>query len=58
MKFASQPYRPDVTYWLIIGKEDGSYKYALLGRYIDGKFEFRNEEANPHYIFREEIHRD
>lgn len=58
MKFAQQPYNPQATYWLLVGKENGNYKYALLGRFINGKFEFRNEEANPDYVFREDIHRD
>ena len=51
MKLVKEPYIPNAIYWLLIGKEDGHYKYALLGRYITGKFEFRNNEAVPGYIY-------
>ena len=59
MQIASKPYCSNSTYWLLVGKDithNGSfYRYDLLGRYINGKFEFRNKEAKHGYIFIEEL---
>ena len=56
MRIASKPYQPEATYWLLVGQQSGNYTYALLGRFINGKFEFRNKEAKEGYIYREDIH--
>lgn len=58
MKHVKGPYLPNSIYWLMVGKEAGHYKYALLGRYIKGKFEFRNNEAIPGYIYIENVSPD
>jgi len=55
MKLVTEPYQPNAIYWLLIGIESGRYKYALLGRYLKGKFEFRNNEAIHGYIYREDL---
>ena len=59
MKIAQKPYVPDAVYWLLDGKNSqGYYQYKLLGRFINGKFEFRNKEAKHGYIFREDLSGD
>jgi hypothetical protein len=59
MQAAQKPYLPNITYWLLVGVDkthNGSfYRYDLLGKYIHGKFEFRNKDAKDGYIFREEL---
>jgi len=59
MKIASKPYCSNATYWLLVGRDithNGAfYRYDLLGRYINGKFEFRNKEAKHGYILQEEL---
>jgi len=55
MILASKPYQPEATYWLLVGKQNGQYTYALLGRFIKGVFEFRNSEAKESYIYREDV---
>jgi hypothetical protein len=58
MKLVTGPYVPNSIYWLLVGKEGENYKYALLGRYIKGKFEFRHKEAVPGYIYIENLQPD
>jgi hypothetical protein len=55
MRIAKKPYIPDATYWLLVGKNSEGYIYKLLGKFIDGKFEFRNEQAIDGYIFRDDL---
>ena len=58
MKLVTGNYVPNAIYWLLVGKEDGHYKYALLGRFINGKFEFKSKEAVPGYIYIEYLPSD
>ena len=59
MEPANKPYLPNTTYWLLVGVDkthNGSfYRYDLLGKYINGKFEFRNKDAKDGYIFKEDL---
>jgi hypothetical protein len=59
MHIAQKPYLPNTTYWLLVGVDithNGRfYRYDLLGKYIKGKFEFRNNDAKDGYIFREDL---
>jgi hypothetical protein len=55
MKLVTGQYEANAIYWLLDGKQGGYYKYVLLGRYIKGKFEFRNKDAVPGYIYREDL---
>jgi len=56
MILASKPYLPNATYWLLVGYEEGGNRsYVLLGRFIDGRFEFRNHEAQNGYIYRQDL---
>jgi len=59
MEPVKKPYLPNATYWLLVGVDkthNGKiYRYDLLGKYIEGKFEFRNNDANDGYIFREDL---
>lgn len=59
MQITQKPYLPNATYWLLIGMDrthNGTfYRYELLGKYIKGKFEFRNNDAKEGYIFREDL---
>jgi len=56
---AQKPYLSYATYWLLVGVDtthNGKfYRYDLLGKYINCKFEFRNEYAKDGYIFREDL---
>ena len=59
MHIAQKPYLSTATYWLLVGIDvthNGKfYRYDLLGKYIKGKFEFRNNDAKEGYIFREDL---
>jgi hypothetical protein len=56
MRLATTPYQSDATYWLLVGMEEhGKRRYELLGIYINGRFEFRNEKAQSGYIYREDL---
>jgi len=53
---ATKPYLPDATYWVLCGMdENGKRRYNLLGRFINGRFEFLNEVAHRGYIYRQDL---
>ncbi len=43
------------TYWMLTGMIGDKYQYILLGRFIDGAFEFNNSLAKKGYIYQENI---
>jgi|Laugresbdmm110sd_1035091.scaffolds.fasta_scaffold550397_1 hypothetical protein len=56
MIHATKPYLPNATYWLLVGMEDGKkHKFVLLGRFIRGRFEFRNNDTSHGYIYRSDL---
>ena len=55
MIVTSGPYYSNCIYWLLVGKRGQEFQYDLLGRFIDGKFEFNDDRAKDGYIFREDI---
>lgn len=50
-----EQYKSDGIYWLLTGMVGKDYQYTLLGRYIDGAFEFNNSLAKSGYIYQENI---
>ena len=56
MIHATKPYLPDAIYWLLVEMEYGKkYKFVLLGRFIRGRFEFRNNDTSHGYIYRSDL---
>ena len=50
-----EQYKSDGIYWMLTGMVGKDYQYILLGRYIDGAFEFNNGLAKSGYIYQENI---
>jgi len=59
MEPVKKPYLSNATYWLLVGVDKTHngriFRYDLLGKYIEGKFEFRHKDAKDGYIFREDL---
>jgi hypothetical protein len=50
-----EPFSSNAIYWLLVGKIGLNNQYILLGRFIDGKFEFNHKQAKIGYIYRDDI---
>ena len=50
-----EEYTSGGTYWMLTGMIGNQYQYILLGRFIDGAFEFNNSLAKRGYIYQQNI---
>ena len=50
-----EEYTSGGTYWMLTGMIGDKYQYILLGRFIDGGFEFNNSLAKRGYIYQQNI---
>jgi hypothetical protein len=50
-----EDYTPFGIYWMLTGMVGTEYQYILLGRFIDGAFEFNHSLARDGYIFQSNI---